>query len=81
MGIRLEFEDEKYIIDTPIENCNTYYDNGSMFIGSSIEFNEFRKMNKAKEFYEEDGVFIGNSEEYQKILKQYVDELDKEDLD
>lgn len=81
MGIRLEFEDEKYVIDTPIDNCDTYYDNGAMFIGSSIDFNEYRKMNKAKEFYEEDGVFVGNSEDYQSILKQYVDELDKDELD
>ena len=81
MGASLQFESERMRIDTPINNCDTYYDsNGGMFLGSSQEFIHHKKNLKAKEFYEEDGVFIGSKEDYMRILKEAAEEIDDEEV-
>lgn len=73
LGIKLEFSDEKYVLDFDIGNYEDIELDDRLVIGTKDEINDFLLEKEIIDMYKNEKVFIGEKEEFDKIVKKEKD--------
>lgn len=73
LGVRIEFGDEKMMIDIYTDEMKDYDVGDKMFIGTREEYEELAREFNIRDHYSENEVFIGTREEFEDQVKKDLD--------
>lgn len=80
MGLKIEFSDERYVIDLYTDKLETFESDDRMYICSREEYEDISLKNNIRRKYREDQIFIGSPDEFEELVeKEFQEEKARQD--